>query len=553
ANPGDRLLLEGGVTFSERITLAEGVTLQGGYAGCGSGSSSRTTINGAGGSGGSVVRITAPAAQAAALTMVNLTGGRGVGGGIYLGPNASPLTLQYVGIYSNTGTPSGGGMYVSVNAVVTGTAVTIHDNSATDGGGLRLYGGRATFTSSTIYANAADRGAGVFVGYTAQADLAPALNLTSADVVHGNTALTGVGFGGGIYVEGGQVTVSGYSDVHSNDAVVGGGVYMVPYDGDTIWVRSLLTVTGDGVLISHNTATQSGGGIYARDGTVNLFDRARLVDNTATVNGGGAFLDHSNLYADSAAIADNTAGGDGGGVCATIGSLLDMDPGTTPCSSPRCSELSRNTAGIQGGGVKAIGSSVDLEQTTVEDNTAATGGGIFVSTAAVYLTNVVVAHNDATSGSGDGIHLASGGTLSGAHVTIGYNDAGGASTGVGVTVATGGDLTLSNAIVWGHETSISSLTESVTCSDIQMPDTAYPGTGNLDLTPLFVSSSTGDFRLRLAGPMGLPSPCIDKCATGAARDFENQPRPAVFFRPTTPYDMGADEAWRGTYLPLVTR
>ena len=78
ANTGDRLLLEGGRTFNERITLTKGLTLEGGYTGCASGSSARTTIDGD--AAGTVVVISNLAYPAVALTNLNIIDGHGVGG-----------------------------------------------------------------------------------------------------------------------------------------------------------------------------------------------------------------------------------------------------------------------------------------------------------------------------------------------------------------------------------------------------------------------------------------------------------------------------------------
>ncbi len=46
ANPNDRLLIEGGVTFTENIIIDKNLTLIGGHSGCASGSTDRTIIDG---------------------------------------------------------------------------------------------------------------------------------------------------------------------------------------------------------------------------------------------------------------------------------------------------------------------------------------------------------------------------------------------------------------------------------------------------------------------------------------------------------------------------
>ncbi len=539
ATTGDRLLLEGGRTFNEDIMLSKRLTLVGGYAGCASHSTQPTTIAGSGSD--SVVVVNAYQ-QVVTLENLVVTGGSNVsGGGIEVTTSVVGLTLNNVDIHHNTAN-DGAGLLVSGSAVVTGTNVTIRDNLATArGGGVTLYGGRATFYDSSIRDNTAPLGAGVYASYGES--VAPRLNLLSNSQVQHNIALTGGGLGGGIYVSGGIVTARDCADILQNQAIQGAGAYLL---------SSIFTIQGGCSRIVGNFATANGGGIMASEAsTVNLDDGAELHANIAGGDGGGAYLLYSTLDADKAGITDNSADLVGGGIRAMAGSVVDMGLGSYPCSGPRCSQLSRNTAGTLGGGVSASHSAVDLEQTMVEDNTAATGGGIYANVGPISLANVVVAHNEATGGAGDGIYLDTESDLTGAHVTIANNDTGGATTGVGITVVGGGDVVLSNSIIWGHATSIDSPgTESVTCSDIQG---GYTGTGNINLAPFFVSASTGDFRLSLAGPMGFSSPAIDKCANaGLARDFENQPRPAALIRSSTPYDMGADEVWRAVYLPLVT-
>jgi len=53
--------------------------------------------------------------------------------------------------------------------------------------------------------------------------------------------------------------------------------------------------------------------------------------------------------------------------------------------------------------------------------------------------------------------------------------------------------------------------------------------------PLFVDPSARNFCLQASSPL------IDCCTGGQVRDFDNQSRPVIVFRPATPYDMGADE------------
>ena len=97
---------------------------------------------------------------------------------------------------------------------------------------------------------------------------APAINLPTSADVYQNTATTGDGLGGGIYLREGTVSLADCSDIYSNDALQGGGVYMI---------TSTLTIAGSCSEIQYNTATNNGGGIYAQGSTVNLDEDAEIV------------------------------------------------------------------------------------------------------------------------------------------------------------------------------------------------------------------------------------------------------------------------------------
>ena len=79
---------------------------------------------------------------------------------------------------------------------------------------------------------------------------APSLDLPSYADVYGNQALTGSGLGGGVYVREGTVSLADCSDIGSNDAIDGGGAYLI---------TTTLTIEGSCSEIQYNTATGDGG------------------------------------------------------------------------------------------------------------------------------------------------------------------------------------------------------------------------------------------------------------------------------------------------------
>ena len=522
AIPGDHILIEGGRTFNENITIPMTLTVEGGYSGCASGSSARTTLDG--NASGPVVIVNR--ALEVSLENLNITNGNtgSEGGGIRfaLGNGTGLLYLTNIDIYGNQGY-WGGGLWVGPDADVTGENVDIYNNIATTyGGGVRLYGGRANFSNSNIYGNSASYGAGIYA--TLENGFAPSINLPASADVYQNTATTGSGFGGGIYLREGYVSLADCSDIYNNQALMGGGVYMI---------TSTLTIEGSCSEIDNNTANDDGGGIYAQGSTINLDNDAELYSNDATTgDGGGAYLDQSDLWSDKALVWYNTAAGYGGGVYARNASLVDMDIDAYTCVGARCSRLYFNTAsGGYGGGIYGYESAIDLRNTFVERNTAVLGGAFYAYGTPVYVYNNLFTGNNATSTAGDGLRLYTDSVLSGNNNTFAYNDANYASTGRAVDLYNA-TMTLGCSIIWGHTSSINEAGHTVTYSDIQG---GYTGDGNLALTPEFVSLPGRDFHLLESSPL------IDRCISGVSPDFDNEVRPIVRHTAASPYDMGADE------------
>jgi len=525
ANPGDRLLLEGGVTFNETLVVDKNLTIWGGYSGCGSGSSAFTTIDG--GDTGPVVNILA--GLTVSMQDLDITGGVTSleGGGIRfaLGGAGGTLNLTSVNVFGNEA-QWGGGLWIGPSAQVNLVQCDIHDNVATSyGGGVRLFGGSLDAQTSVIRLNEASYGAGIYG--SDEASSAPSVALTATDV-EDNQALTGDGMGGGVYLREGSISLPNAGRLWSNDAILGGGAYLV---------TSTLTIEGSLSEVAYNVAGAHGGGLYAVGSTVNLDDDGEIEYNVAGTAGagygGGAYLDDSSLLSDKGSINNNTASGLGGGMYAGNGSTVDMDLGSYACLGARCSRLYNNVATTSyGGGLYANGSTVALDHTFVEGNQGTYGGAIYASNASVTMNSSLLARNNASSDLGDGIRLYTGASLSGSNNTIAYNQAAGGSDGWAISMYSS-DLDLHCSVVWGHSSpSINYPDEDVTYSDVQG---GYVGAGNMDVNPLFVASGSSDYHLQST------SPVIDRCVSGVSPDFDNQVRPIVRLRASSPYDMGADE------------
>ena len=311
----------------------------------------------------------------------------------------------------------------------------------------------------------------------------------------------------------------------------GGGVYLNHYDVD-----NASTLNNNQVF--SNTAA-IGGGLCLYYGTPSL-NGNEVFSNTAG-SGGGLWLDRSEAMLRGNTIAANTADAGGGLYLLWIGT--DTLNGNTIIS---------NTAAA-GGGLYLDGVPAKLSDNIIRGNTANGtnwwdgGGGLQMRVSASTFTNCVVTDNQATSGSGLKIR---GGSPRLLHTTIARNSGdggiyimaeGGAyataaltntilvSHSVGISV-TGGNTVTVNAILW-HGTPITvsqSITAIVTVQNQHEGDPAF---------------AADDYHLT-AGSVAIDAG-VD---AGVTTDIDSDSRP-IGLKP----DIGADEAWRWVYLPVVLR
>jgi predicted outer membrane repeat protein len=173
------------------------------------------------------------------------------------------------------------------------------------GGGI-LNHGKLTATDVTVMRNRAFSGGGIY----STGELA----LDGTTTVKRNQLVIGDGDGGGVYIDGGSLTMAGSSSVHHNAARRGGGgVY---------GVTASMTLE-DTASVHHNESTTGGGGIYADfDSTLVLGGSSSVHDNLAGEHGGGVFDNSSVTITGASTIEDNTATQRGGGVYVGCGAIL---------------------------------------------------------------------------------------------------------------------------------------------------------------------------------------------------------------------------------------
>ncbi len=230
------------------------------------------------------------------------------------------------------------------------------------------------------------------------------LTMNGGNIV-GNKAPSG--YGGGVYINNGTLTMDGGSIVGNTATSSGGGVNV--FSG---------TFTMNGGTISGNTATSSGGGVYVNGGTFTMSE-GTISGNEATL-GGGVY--NSNTFTMSGGeITGNTATNKGGGV---------YNSGTFTMSG---GEITGNKADGDGGGVCSV-KPFTMSGGTIVGNNAQNGGGVYI--------NVM---SSGVSGVPDDEFAITGGNITGNEATLG----GGVFVEGNGTVKLGGGTITKNVAVSG--------------------------------------------------------------------------------------------------------
>ena len=242
---------------------------------------------------------------------INLKGGNG-------------MTLTNCTITDNEATNGDGGginfdngtydsEYKIMDSTISNNKITMNDSMMTYSGGGIAVGNiniNITIESCTIKENTINggasrtpRGAGIWLGNNANC------TINNNTIIQGNKMHeTGspdklIGSGGGIQIDGGNLTLTGTTKIIGNGARQGGGIY-IPGGG----------VTMNGIEISGNTAIGSGGGIYTEQGKLGLVSTT-IKSNKATTGGGIGLLGGNGMTLTDCTITDNEAtNGDGGGI-----------------------------------------------------------------------------------------------------------------------------------------------------------------------------------------------------------------------------------------------
>lgn len=346
------------------------------------------------------------------------------------------LTISDSTFFINTTNRDGAGIYNQVDGVLTIRNTLFSANHASGSGGAIKNYGYLTINDSALSENTASHGAGI-----ANSGMVTIDNSTFAD----NSA-----WGGGAILSLGWLTITN-STFSANRAGDGGSIFSndkatianstcthnQASRAGCIWNGPSGTLTITDSILSNNSATSRGGGIY-NIGSTTITD-STLSNNSAMNQGGAIFSDRAEYASSSvtlggSTLADNYAANQGGGIY-HIGNSITITTTT----------LANNFANAQGGGLFNVGGSATIANSTLANNSAANqGGGIFNDNGgSLAIRNSTLSANAAGVG---GPTLAHGqpdappvAPAAGPHVPL-------AERGGGIFVA-GGRVSLQNSIV----------------------------------------------------------------------------------------------------------
>ncbi len=305
------------------------------------------------------------------------------GGGCSNSVTLTGLTLRNgrPGIAAGGGILNEGAILTVRNSLIGGVG---HGNNAQVGGGLCNNAGTTIVDNTTISANAAFSGGGIY-------NVAP-LFVQNGSLIGGtgagNQALSADG--GGIYNFFGDIVIDA-STVSANTAVRdGGGIY----NQATLTVQNGSLIGGDG---EGNVADYNGGGIYNASGTTTL-DASTVSDNLAFYEYGGGIYNEATLNIENGSVIGGTGAGNEAGLYG--GGIYDLAGTTTVDGSTVSANRAINGGGIYNGGtltirngslIGGIGAGNDawhgggvlnntimtVENSTISANSADDGGGIY--------------------------------------------------------------------------------------------------------------------------------------------------------------------------------
>ena len=247
--------------------------------------------------------------------------------------------------------PSGGGIYVTNNVLLTITDSLIDQNAGISGGGIYIDG---------------DHGIAQVV-----LDRGTQIRDNLAVYYGGGVNLTGGGLyvlADGVLIDGNQAAAGGGGIAATNGLVSVGNPDARPGKSDAI-----------GATISNNHTSGIGGGLLLYGPSALLYANELIVDGNSANGGGGGIAAGANAY---------------------VSMARDYPAAAIQCPAWReCSRISNNTvgageAGTHGGALAlSSGARADIAQTILRGNSAQDGSVAYVDAASLYFESVLATAN----------------------------------------------------------------------------------------------------------------------------------------------------------------
>jgi len=280
--------------------------------------------------------------------------------------------------------PVGGGGIYNQGDLTLYTSKVIQNATSGGGGGVRNEGDLFC-NSCDILNNVANEGGGIYNSGV--------LNIHASSVNENSSS----GAGGGVYNTEEALFYLQWASVSSNKVTGtadGGGIYNLGH-----------MELGEIAQVSFNTTNGSGGGIY-NTGTLQVLDLDSS-NNFAGIDGGSIY-NTGNAQIQASVIYENEASSGAGIYSEWLYPINPIPPEVTLVDST----LEANHATLLAGGILNDIGTFNIENTTIEDNTANIAGGIATFSGLMNLTDTTVANNTATSQGGGilnygDIHLSS--------------------------------------------------------------------------------------------------------------------------------------------------
>ncbi|MHC4883266.1 MAG: choice-of-anchor Q domain-containing protein, partial [Planctomycetota bacterium] len=372
----------------------------------------------------------------------------------------------------NGDTPlAGGAVYCDGSSPAIIDCIFKNNRSQEDGGAVYAQQGLPVIDRCVFESNAADRGG-------------------AASAYQGGLTLSGCAFGsntarqlgGAVYVQSGSVTAVDCRFTQ-NTAADGGAMFHDAAAGGLA-----------GCVFTENTATladwyHGGGAIFNRDSDLTIQD-CQFIENTGGWDGGAIENARSSPHIVQCEFTGNVAGGNDGGA---VFNIFDSDPNISQCT------FTANRAKSWGGAMRNRQSSPRIDNCLFVANEAVDNGGAIFNflRSDTEIVNCTFARNTANGHEGGAM--------------VSQNDC---------------SPVVTNSIFWANGTPQvfdSDAATTISFSTIACPEPSrgtWPGSGNIDLPPLFNDPNQGDFRLQRT------SPCIDSGQdVSLAVDLAGGPRP----------------------------